>query len=96
VLYYREVRRIDPGVRIPFGYVARCIAGAMPAVIMLPLLAAVPGALGLAAAAVAGAAAIALGYRMARVVGPEEVSILRRVPAPGMASVVNWLGRSSS
>jgi len=48
------------------------------------------------AAAVAGAAAIALGYRMARVVGPEEVSILRRVPAPGMASVVNWLGRSSS
>jgi O-antigen/teichoic acid export membrane protein len=96
VLYYREVRRIDPGVRIPFGYVARCIAGAMPAVIMLPLLAAVPGALGLTAAAVAGVGAIALGYRVARVVGPEEVSILRRVPAPGMASVVNWLGRSSS
>lgn len=96
VLYYRVVRRIDPGVRIPFGYVARCIAGAIPAVIMLPLLAVVPGALGLAAATVAGAAAIALGYRVARVLGPEEVSILRRVPAPGMASVVNWLGRSSS
>ncbi|HEU4929312.1 MAG TPA: oligosaccharide flippase family protein, partial [Candidatus Krumholzibacteria bacterium] len=96
VLYYREVRRIDMGVRIPFGYVARCLAGAAPAVLMVPVLVAVPGVAGLAAAAVVGALGVALGYRMARVVGPEELNILRRVPAPGMSSVVNWLGRSSS
>ena len=96
VLYYRVVRRIDAGVRIPFGYVARCMAGAAPAILMVPVLAAVPGALGLSVAAVVGAAAIALGYRMVRVVGPEELNILRRVPAPGLSSVANWLGRSSS
>ncbi len=95
VLYYWAVRRVDEGVKIPFRHVARCIAGAAPAVAMVPVLVVVPGAVGLAAAAVVGAAGVMIGYRTARVLGPEELDILRRVPAPGMSSVANWLGRNS-
>ena len=43
VLYYRAVKRIDSGVRIPFGFVARCLAAAAPALLMVPVLRLIPG-----------------------------------------------------
>ncbi len=92
ILYYRAVRRYDAGIGIPFGYVARCFAGALPAAVMVPILAALPGATGLAAAAVAGVFAVTAGYRLARVFGAEELELLHALPLPGATWIASLLG----
>ncbi len=96
VLYYVAVRRYDPGVRVPLGYVGRCFLGTAPVMVMAPVLAVWPGVVGLAAAAAAGAGALVIGYRWARVLGDDEAEMLRGLPVPGAARVADLLCGSAS
>ncbi len=97
ILYYRVVRRFDAGITIPFAFVGRCFLGAAPAIVMVPILAGVGGAVGLLLASVVGVVAVVLGYRWARVFGPEELELLTALPVPGAARIASVLdGRGSA
>lgn len=90
-LYYAAVRRVDPGIAIPLGFIGRCFAASAFAVVMVPVLAVWGGAVGLVVAAVAGTVALAFGYRGLGVLGPDEIRMLARLPIPGAARVAAWL-----
>jgi O-antigen/teichoic acid export membrane protein len=96
VLYYHAARRYDAGLTIPGTFIFRCVAGAAPALVMVPILAAWDGASGLAAAAVAGMVAVVLGYRWARVMGNEELDLLARAPVPGASRLAAVLDARSA
>ena len=98
ILYYRVVRRFDAGITIPFAFVGRCFVGAAPAIVMVPILAGVGGAVGLLIASAAGVVAVVLGYRWARVLGSEELALLTALPVPGaarMAAVLDARGSAT-
>jgi O-antigen/teichoic acid export membrane protein len=91
-LYYRAARRYDAGLTIPGTFVLRCLLGAAPALLMVPILAALDGVAGLVVAAGVGIPAVVFGYRWARVMGDDELDLLARVPVPGaarLAAVLN-------
>lgn len=96
ILYYSVVRRIEAGIGIPFKFVARCFAGAAPALLMVPVLAIVDGAVGLVGAALVGCVGMFVGYRALRVLGVEEIALLKKLPVPGAARVADLLDSMSA
>lgn len=86
-LYYGAVRRVDPGIAIPLGFIGRCFAASAFAIVMVPVLLVWGGLGGLVAAAVIGTSALLAGYRWLRVLGPEEARMLAALPVPGAARV---------
>lgn len=96
ILYYRVVRRFDAGITIPFAFVGRCFLGAAPAIVMVPILSGVGGALGLLIASAVGVVAVVAGYRWARVFGPEELELLAALPVPGAARIASVLDARGS
>lgn len=86
-LYYAAIRRVDPGVAIPLAFIGRCFAASAFAVVMVPILALWGGAGGLIMAAIAGTAALTLGYRWLGVLGPDETEMLAALPVPGAGKV---------
>ncbi len=91
VLYYRVVRRFHAGIAIPFGTIVRSMAASLSALVMVPILWAWDGALGLAVAVLAGGTAILLGYRVGRVVSAEDAGTLASLPVPGVSRIVALL-----
>jgi len=82
LLYYGAVRRRIPGVTIPLGFVARCFAASLPALLALPVLAFVGGAAGLALGGVVAVTGVLFGCRVLRLLAPEELEVLSAVPVP--------------
>jgi O-antigen/teichoic acid export membrane protein len=93
LLYYIAVKRFIPGIRIPFGYILRCVAACVPCAIALPILVWVPGTAGFVAAALAGVAVLPVSFRAARVFGPAELSALGAMPVPFASRLARFMGQ---
>jgi O-antigen/teichoic acid export membrane protein len=82
IVFSLVVRSFRPDIRVPIGFVARCYAAGVPAALVglvscrwsspLELLCEVPVALAL----------LVLGFRVAKVVGPNERELIMRLPIP--------------
>jgi O-antigen/teichoic acid export membrane protein len=93
VLYFIAVRRFVPDIRIPFGYILRCVAACAPCAIVIPILHWVGGVPGFVAASLAGLAVLPVSFRAARVFGSEELAALGAVPVPLAGRLARFLER---
>lgn len=92
IVRYVIARRFVPGLRIPWGFIGRAFLAASPALALWPLKGwAATGLWHLAAVAMAGLLVIALGYRLFRVLRPEDRDFLRRSRMPGRELVLRLL-----
>jgi O-antigen/teichoic acid export membrane protein len=92
LLYYMVVKRFVPGIRIPFGYILRCVAACVPCAVAIPILVWVPGMAGFVAAALAGLAVLPVSFRAAGVFGQAELSALGSMPLPFAGRLARFMG----
>lgn len=81
-IYRFVLGRLVSGVRIPFGFIARCFAASSLVLLTLPLVRLVDGLPGLLTAVVTGAVLVVLGFKYMKVIGQEERALLSSVPLP--------------
>jgi len=82
VIYQVVVARYVEGVRIPFGFIARCFLAASPILVFLPFTSWVDGVVELVVVAVVSIGAVVLAAKWTRLIGPEEFELLESVPLP--------------
>jgi O-antigen/teichoic acid export membrane protein len=91
VLYFLAVRRYIPHIRIPFGFIGRCLAACAPALVVPVVLRLVGGVTGLVVAGVLALPLVFVSYRFVRVLGPAELGALRTAPVPVIARAARFL-----
>jgi O-antigen/teichoic acid export membrane protein len=92
VIYRILVGRYVDGIRIPWGFIARCFAASSAALLVAPFLRYVEGPVELAAAVVAASVLIVLGFRLARVLSEKDVEMLGAVPIPLANRLLKFIG----
>jgi O-antigen/teichoic acid export membrane protein len=92
-LYFIAVRRFVPDIKIPFGYILRCVAACAPCAIVIPILHWVGGMAGFVAASLAGLAVLPVSFRAAGIFGSEELTALGAVPVPLAGRLARFLER---
>jgi O-antigen/teichoic acid export membrane protein len=91
LVYLPAVRRTAPDVAIPMKFIARCFAASSPVLLLIPLMRFVNGAASLAAAVVLASTLLLLGFRWARVVGPDEYEVLESIPMPMARRLLSFI-----
>jgi O-antigen/teichoic acid export membrane protein len=82
IAFNRVVRRFRPDVQVPFGFVARCYAAAVPAALVGFISYRWSSPLELLCEFVVALALLVAGFRVAHVVGPNERELIMRLPVP--------------
>ena len=92
LLYFIAVRRFVPEIKIPFGYILRCVAACVPCAVAVPILLWVPGVPGFIAASLAGLAVLPVSFRAAGVFGQSELAALGAMPVPFAGRLARFMG----
>jgi O-antigen/teichoic acid export membrane protein len=93
LLYFIAAKRFVPDIKIPFGYILRCVAACVPCIIAVPILHWVGGTVGFVIAALAGLAVLPVSFRAAGVFGAGELAALSAVPLPFAGRLARFMGR---
>lgn len=91
-VYRVIVGRFVSGVSVPGKFIARCFAGSAAVLLVWPLTPLVNGPVDLLLALLAAGVLAAAGFRLLRVLGPDEVGILRSIPLPMTERILRLLG----
>lgn len=91
-LVYRVVlNRYVSGVRIPLRFIGKCFLASSPVLLLLPFLGFIDGPPELVAACTAAVVLALLGFKLARVMGKEELDMMRAVPVPMAGRLLKFL-----
>ena len=82
IAFSRVVRIFRPDIRVPVGFVVRCYAAAVPAALVGFISCRWNSPLELLCEALVAVALLVLGFRVAKVVGPNERELIMRLPVP--------------
>lgn len=91
-LIYRAVLgRYVEGIRIPLRFIGKCFLASSVVLVLVPFLGLVNGVLELVVAVVVAAALVIVGFKLVRVLGREELSMLGAVPVPMVDKLLKFM-----
>jgi len=82
VMFHLAMRRVRPDLKTPVGFIVRCSLAAVPTAALSFVTSRWSSPAILAATIPAGIVLLVLGFRVMRVIGPEEKELIRKLPIP--------------
>jgi hypothetical protein len=89
--FYIVVKRMGIGIYIPCSFIVRCYIGALPVAALAVTASRWSRLEQLVPQILAGIVLLVVGLRIMRVVGPEERSIIERLPVPIKSTILKLL-----
>jgi O-antigen/teichoic acid export membrane protein len=82
VFFHSAMRRVRPDVKTPVGFIARCSIAAAPTCLLSAVVSRWSSPAVIALMIPVGIALLIGGFRVMRVIGPEEKELIRKLPIP--------------
>jgi O-antigen/teichoic acid export membrane protein len=80
--FHSVMRRVRPDVRMPAGFIARCSLAAVPTCLLSLVVSRWSSPAVLSLAIPVGIGLLVAGFRILKVIGPEEKELIRKLPIP--------------
>ena len=90
-VFYMVTKRMKSGIYVPVPFIARCYAAALPTAALAVTASRWNRPEQLLPQIVAGIVLLVAGFRMMRVIGPEERGIIERLPIPFKSAILKLL-----
>jgi O-antigen/teichoic acid export membrane protein len=82
VLFHAVMRRVRPDVKMPAGFIVRCSLAAVPTCLLSVIVSRWSSPAAVALLIPIGIGLLIAGFRVMKVVGPEEKELIRKLPIP--------------
>lgn len=90
-VYFAVLSRYISGVRVPLRFIMRCFAASSPVALLIPFISYTRTPAGFIIASLAALPLFLAGFRVFRVIGDEERSLLDSIPLPLLGKIVKYI-----
>lgn len=88
IVFFVAVRKLQPDIRIPVGFVVRCYIAGVPTALLAVTAQKWSSPAALAVQIPLGAVLLVIGFRLMRVIGEREKELIRKLPLPWKEQII--------